>query len=410
MAKNPTSGLAVIVNLKSPITHLTPHLRQPVIRQLLWLFLISRAFFMELGGLAYIYLPHAWIESPPGTLPPTGQLIYHVTLGLWAHWDGLWYLSIAKFGYLNRPTATAFFPLYPFLIHLLGGGVTAGVVISLISFAFTLWFLFHLTQYEFGPRIAWDAVLVLAFFPTAFYTNAVYSESLFMALAVGSLYFARTRRYFLAGPLAAAATLVSMYGLLLSAPLLFLLWKQEQHRLKPLFHALWAPLGLIGYMSFLLIRFGDPFVFEHAQSNWGRHFEWVGGTLWTATLKAWQVVAQAFNMHVLFATGTPSLDPSNFYNWLFAVFLIAVLVFSIKRLPFYLWFYELLAIALPFSYPANGYPLMSLPRLVMEAFPVFIALGLWIGGNSLRRFGYFVVALPIGMLFVALFATAHWVA
>ncbi|HBQ96275.1 MAG TPA: hypothetical protein DD856_15735, partial [Sulfobacillus sp.] len=102
--------------------------------------------------------------------------------------------------------------------------------------------------------------------------------------------------------------------------------------------------------------------------------------------------------------------PSNFYNWLFAIFLIAVLVFSIRRLPLYLWVYEFLAIMVPFSYPATGYALMSLPRLDMEAFPAFIALGLAIHQNPGRRLTYFVLALPLGVLFVSLFATAHWVA
>lgn len=63
MAKDLTSDSAVIVNPKAQLTHLTPHVKWPVVRLLLWLFVISRAFFMEIGGLAYIYLPHAWIES-----------------------------------------------------------------------------------------------------------------------------------------------------------------------------------------------------------------------------------------------------------------------------------------------------------------------------------------------------------
>ncbi|MCL4494586.1 MAG: hypothetical protein M1294_07180 [Firmicutes bacterium] len=410
MAKDPVSDAAVAVGRKAPLLHLSPHLKWSAIRPLLWLFLISRAFFMEIGGLAYIYLPHAWVESPPGTLPPGGQLLYHVTFGLWSHWDGLWYLSIANRGYLNHPTATAFFPLYPWLIRLFGGGVISGVFLSLLCFGLTLWFLFHLTRLEFGSGVAWDAVLVLAFFPTAFYANAVYSEPLFMALAIGALYFARTRQYMVAGPMAMAATLASMYGILLSVPLLLLIWRQEHHRLRPLLNVLWPPLGLAVYMTFLLIRFGDPLVFEHAQSNWARHFDWFGSTFWAATLEAWKARGQAINLHQIFAHGMPQLGPSNFYNWLFAIFLIAVLVFSIRRLPLYLWVYEFLAIMVPFSYPATGYALMSLPRLVMEAFPAFIALGLAIHQNPGRRLTYFVLALPLGVLFVSLFATAHWVA
>ncbi len=408
MAKDLTSESPALFPVQTPSP--TPRLKWPTVKHLFWLFVISRAFFMELGGLAYIYLPHAWVESPPNTLPPSGQLLYHVTFGLWAHWDGLWYLSIANMGYANRPTATAFFPLYPLGVHLLGGGVVGGVLLSLLCFAVTLWFLFRLTQYEFGDRIAWNAVLALAFFPTSFYANAVDSESLFMAAAIGSLYFARTRRYRIAGPLAMAATLVSMYGLLLAIPLLYLAWTQEGHRIRPLLYSLWAPLGLVLYMGFLLIRFGDPLVFEHAQSNWGRHFQWVGATLWAATVKAWQVAGQAFSLHTLFATGMPQLSASNFYNWIFALFLLIMLALSVKYLPAYLWIYEVLALLVPFSYPATGNPLMSLPRLVLEAFPTFITLGLVISRKPWHKTLYFIASLPLGILFVALYATAHWVA
>ena len=201
-----------------------------------------------------------------------------------------------------------------------------------------------------------------------------------------------------------------MNGLLLSAPLLFLIWRQEHHRWRPLVHVFWPPLGLGVYMTFLLIRFGDPLVFEHAQSNWARHFAWFGSTLWSATIEAFKAWEQALSFGHLFAQGVPHLGTSNFYNWVFALFLIAILVYSIWRLPLYLWVYELLAIMVPFSYPAVGYALMSLPRLVMEAFPVFIALGLAIHHKPWRRRLYFVFALPLGILFVSLFATAHWVA
>ncbi len=410
MAKDLTSQSPAFVAPDNRAPRTSPHLGWPTVKSLIWLFVISRAFFMEIGALAYIYLPHAWVEAPPGTLPPAGTFLYHITFGFWAHWDGLWYLSIAKAGYANRTTSTAFFPLYPLAIHLFGGGVVAGVLISLASFCITLWFLFRLVQWEFGTRVAWNAVLVMAFFPTAFYANAVYSEPLFMALAIASLYFARTRRYAIAGPLATLATLTSIYGLLLAFSLLYLAWTQEGHRIRPLLYSLWAPFGLVIYMGFLLYRFGDPFVFEHAQSNWGRHFEWIGGTLWSAAIRAYQVAGHALDVHTLFATGTPSLGPSNFYNVIFAIFLIVILIFSIKRLPVYLWLYEGLALLVPFSYPATGNPLMSLPRLVLEAFPVFIALGLLVSRRPSYRYIYFVMALPLGMLFVALFATAHWVA
>lgn len=382
----------------------------PLLAAVGWVFVLSRLFFVEVASLGYIYLPHAWIEAPEGTLPPTGGLLYHVLVGLWAHWDGLWYLSIATYGYQNRPTATAFFPLYPLAIKMTGGSVLSGIFVSLLAFLVALYFLARLAELEWGPRTAWYAVLALAFFPTAFYANAVYSESLFLMLASASLYFLRTRRYWIAGPLGALATLVTMYGILLVLPFFWVIGRQEGWRFKKLLHVLWMPLGLSVYMAYLVPLFGDPLIFEKAQSNWGRHFEWFPITIWQGLVAAWHSWPDAVNFAVLFQRGAPSTVPSNLYNVLFTLFALAVLVFSIKRLPFYLWLYAAAALFMPLSYPAEGNPLMSMPRLVLEAFPLFLGLGNIMARTPWVRAVYFVVAIPLGVLLVTLFATAHWVA
>lgn len=380
------------------------------IRLVLWIVVLSRLFFMEAASLAYMYLPHAWVESPPGTLPPTGSLLYRATLGLWVHWDGLWYYSIANFGYAGRATATAFFPLFPLTLRIFQGSVIGGVVISLVSFIGAEWFLVRLVNQEFGQKAAWYAGLALAFFPTAFYANAVYSESLFLVLALGALYYFRNRRYWVAGPLAALTTLVSIYGVLLAAPFLILLWQQEGRYWKKYFHVVWPSIGLLVYMGFLLTKFADPLIFEHAQSNWGRHSAWIWITLWTAGKAALRAMPAALNPVALFRVGMPSLGPSNFYNLVFALFAIATVIFTFKRLPFYLWIYMVLALLVPLSYPAVGAPLMSMPRLLLESFPLFIGLGVLMTEKAWFRWTYFLVSLPLGLLLVSLFATAHWVA
>lgn len=380
------------------------------VRLVVWIVVLSRLFFMEAGSLAYMYLPHAWVEAPPGTLPPSGSLLYRATLGLWVHWDGLWYYSIANFGYAGRATATAFFPLFPLTLRIFQGSVIGGVIISLISFIGAEWFLVRLVNQEFGQKTAWYAGLALAFFPTAFYANAVYSESLFLLLAMGALYYFRNRRYWIAGPLAALTTLVSIYGVLLAAPFLILLWQQEGLRWKKYFHVLWPPGGLLAYMGFLLIKFGDPLIFEHAQSNWGRHSALIWTTLWLAFKSALHALPQALSPAALFRVGMPSLGPSNFYNLVFALAAIATVIFTFQRLPFYLWIYMVLALLVPLSYPAVGNPLMSMPRLLLESFPLFIGFGVLMTEKTWFRWTYFIVSLPLGLLFVSLFATAHWVA
>ncbi|MDA8193668.1 MAG: mannosyltransferase family protein [Thermaerobacter sp.] len=382
----------------------------PAIKTLAWVFVLSRIFFIEVASLAYIYLPHAWVEAPQGTLPPPGDMLYRSLIGLWVHWDGLWYLSIATFGYQGRPTATAFFPLYPLTMRLLGAGVVSGMLVSVVAFAGALWFFYQLVRIDLGERTAWYAILGLAFFPTAFYANAVYSESLFLVLATSSLYFGRIRRYWLAGPLAALATLVTMYGILLAAPLAWLIWRQEGFRLRVLAQVLWVPAGVAAYMAYLMPLFGDPLVFERAQSNWGRHFLPPYQTLWQAARFSWRYAAQATNLQTLFALGPPSSAISNFWNFLFALVAIALLLAAARRIPFYLVLYAGLALLVPLSYPAQGNPLMSMPRLVLEAFPVFAGLGALMARWRTVRYVYFALAIPTGILFVALFATAHWVA
>lgn len=411
MAKNWMSGENPTVQLVDKSTNLEPsHKGSSVLKAILWVVILSRIFFVEVAGLAYIYLPQAWIQAPQGTLPPTGNLLYQALSGLWVHWDGLWYLSIATFGYHGRPTATAFFPLYPLSMKLFGGGVVGGVIVSLLAFGIALFYLNRLVTLELGRQVAWYTLLALAFFPTAFYLNAVYSEALFLALAVASLYYLRTGKYWAAGPLGALATLCTVYGGLLVLPFLWIIWRREGFRIKKLLHLLWMPAGILVYMLFLFKRFGDPLMFESAQSNWSRHPEIFVVTLYQGILAAWRAIPQFFNYHHLFAPGNPSLVPGNFVNILFALFAIVILILSARRIPFYLWIYSLAALMIPLSYPATGFPLMSMPRLCLEAFPLFIGLGSIMARVRWTRAVYFIAAIPMGMLLTALFATAHWVA
>ena len=163
------------------------------IKALAWIFVLSRLFFEEIAGLAYVYLPHGWAEYPAGVLGTEAPLAYRVLIRMWAHWDGQWYLMIARQGY-PYPQSTAFFPLYPMLVRYLGGSSVIGALaISWCATALAVVMLYRLVRLEFGDRVAWFSVLALLFFPTSFYTQAVYSEAIFLALAVSSLYYLRLR-------------------------------------------------------------------------------------------------------------------------------------------------------------------------------------------------------------------------
>ena len=193
-------------------------------------------------------------------------------------------------------------------------------------------------------------------------------------------------------------------------PFLWVIYRNHGFRIKKLLHALWMPLGLVSYMIFLIPRFGDPLVFEKVQQYWGRHFEFFPITIYQAFQSAWTNAASALNPHQLFALGVPSTSPGNLFNLVFGLFAIVIAVLSAKRIPFYLYIYMIAALLIPFTYPAQGDPLMSMPRLVLEAWPLFLGLGSIMARVRWTRAVYFIVSIPFGMLLTALFATAHWVA
>jgi Gpi18-like mannosyltransferase len=59
---------------------------------------------------------------------------------------------------------------------------------------FALYFLYRIAEKYYGLKVARATVLTFAFFPTAFFLNAVYTEALFVALSAGSFWAAAVRR------------------------------------------------------------------------------------------------------------------------------------------------------------------------------------------------------------------------
>ncbi|SMC04191.1 hypothetical protein SAMN00768000_1510 [Sulfobacillus thermosulfidooxidans DSM 9293] len=377
---------------------------------LMFVVVLSRAFFQEIGTLAYIYLPHAWVDAPQGEIPPHGGLWFQSLVGFWAHWDGYWYLSIAQYGYQGRPTATAFFPLYPWLLHLFGATIWAGIALSLFFFASSSLFLFLWAQKEWDVHVAWMAVVVYAFFPTAYYLSAVYTESLYMTWVFLTLYLVQARHYRLAFITTALATLTSIYGLLLAALLFVRIWQREKDFWRAVGYSLGPVVGLGIYMVFLTWRFHDPLIFQSVQSNWGRHFAWPWVTLSQAVHDAWLHHQALWNFPQLFASGPAHGFDINFYDALFMMFSLIMVIIYGRYLPLYLWAYLVPALCVTLFFPSAKQPLMSFPRLIFEDFPILLATAIGLTRQSFWRTGYWVGSLYLGALLTALFATAHWVA
>jgi hypothetical protein len=380
----------------------------------------SRLLFLVVGVLSHAYMA----PVAPGGYPrePSGALNY------WAHWDGGWFSAIAQFGYDGSdtlaeplwPSSANFFPLYPMTIRagtLIGGGPALwGVLISLAASLATLYFLYELSRDLFDAEVARAATLSLAFFPTAFFLNAVYSEGLFLATAIGAVWAARVRGDFvLAGALGCLAAATRNVGVLVLLPLV-----HESIRRRRAGAAAWpsltalalVPLGLLTYMFWLWRWSSDPLLFSTVvQRTWGRRLTSPAVTL----ERAWDgaVNGAHWAAHPISVLSVPETNPfwnaTETFNLAFLVLLAVLVVGVAVTLPAGLTLYAVAVAALPVLTPASVQALASLPRYFLAAFPVFIFLGVVLARRRVVLAVWLTASTALGVLFTLFFTTWRWV-
>jgi len=188
-------------------------------------------------------------------------------------WDGHWFLGIADHGYRGVPldlvdafgrrtdaTAFAFFPGYPSLVAgvawlpwvsvfgaALGVNVASGTVaaVGLGRLGSTI---------TGSPRVGLLLVVLFAAAPMGVVLSMTYSEALFCALGVWALNGVLEQRWMLAGVCTAFAGLVrpTAAALVLAVVLAAVVaMVRRRGGLRPWVAALLAPLGLLGYLSWV---------------------------------------------------------------------------------------------------------------------------------------------------------------
>lgn len=347
-------------------------------------------------------------------------------IGPAVRWDSMWFLGIADTGYASDPGRPAFFPLYPGLValvsHITGTFALAGIVVSVLCFFAGLVFFHLLATIEVGAVAANWATMALALFPGAFWFSSVYSESLFLMLSVGAVYFARERRWLPAAVLGALAAATRSAGVLLVIPLALLWW--DAHRADPERNGwsglLAAPAVLLGLLAVSLtmvtmgLDFGSPF---SAQERWGRTFQgpWVG--LWDGTTAAWDGVRQLIHgrpppLYFEKAGGDPmAIARHNLLLWITLVVAVVPAAAAWKWLRPAHAAYATAALLLPLSYPVEPQPLMSLPRFVAVLYPLPLVVGVWMARGPRWRGGTLLVISAIWLAVVSgLVTNWRWVA
>ena len=216
-----------------------------------------------------------------------------------AKWDGQHYLQIASTGYDHKLTFLAngkparmniaFFPLYPLLMSL-SHTVTrlplklCGLLISLLASLATAVGLGVLLEPLFGRRAALMTVTLWAVGIDAIVQSMLYGQSLIAALAVWGAIAARRRRYLFAALCAFGAGLTHSTGIGLIVVVMVgaALGIREAVRRKawraaaaPAAAFVLAPMGLLGYIVFLAVRFhrADAWFLAESAPGWNSQFD-----------------------------------------------------------------------------------------------------------------------------------------
>ncbi len=331
---------------------------------------------------------------------------------VWARWDSDWYLRIAEHGYAraDEAAAAAFYPLYPALLWL-GGTLLGGhpaLAGFLLAFPLTLGafaLLYALARHHVDDAAAARAVAYLAFFPYAFFLQAVYSEATFLVLAIGAFLAAERRRFLLAGALAGGAMLTRPVGFALFAGLV-VLSVSSTRRLRDVAGLAVAPVLFSIFPVVLAADGHSPLAFVSSE----RHWRELGVLGWARG--AARAVEGAGTGAADVAAALPSLplEPLLYVTQLVTLVVFAALsVIAWRRLGSGYGTYCLLSLAMPVWAPADPWPYVSIERFALALFPCFIVAGALVARPTPHRVllgasgaaGVGVIALWVRGSFVA---------
>lgn len=307
-------------------------------------------------------------------------------------WDGIWYLRIVRFGYpdyvpsgitYDDPEArVAFFPMYPWLVGvadriLPGGDTFAALFVNLVLGGVFIVLVGLLARRWFGDRAARPAMVVMAFFPGSFVLSFAYSEALLLTLAAGCLLALSHERWFVAGLLAAVATATRPNGIALVAATLVaaLIVVRRSRQWSALVAPVLAPIGFVVYQLWIDRHAGETRVWFRVQGE-----AWKEGASFGLT--AIRNTLEAFTQ--------PLTSPTDLITAAAFLATIAVVAIAIKvRVPLPAAAYSAVVIALMLM-PAT---VTARPRFLFTAFPLFIALAVWLDDERRRHWWPYLLAM-----------------
>ena len=212
-------------------------------------------------------------------------------LNLPLRWDAGWYLQIAAEGYtfIERSGSRlqqniVFFPAYPMLVRVtalmlgnkMGMLVVGGTIVSVACFVIALIYLFQLAREPLSDDQAATALWFLAAYPFALFFGAIYTESLYLAGAIGAFYHLRRGELVRAGAWGLLVGLTRPNGAFMCLPLVLCVFDRTLKRrgLVPTIVAAAMPaVGALLYSAYIWRLSGDPLAWAAGHAAWGRHYQ-----------------------------------------------------------------------------------------------------------------------------------------
>ena len=403
-------------------TRLVSLWQDPAMKTAVSLYIILRIFLSVWAIVALQINPLPEIPDevlrPYLDQPVLDEGVAGALLGPWQRFDTLRYTRIASQGYAFEEDSV-FPPLYPLGIRIFGdlfGGSHAAYMFTaiLISNAACLGLfvvVYKLTAKEFDESLSARTLIYLALFPVGFFLMAPYTESLFILLAVTSIWAANRDKFVWAGVLGLLASLTRLTGWVLFVPLAYEFWRRYlgygSWKIEPsswyrrniiaLIMVFFPPLGMVLFIVYRWL-IGLPSLPIIYAEYWYQRTGIPGVDLLTA-------------LNTMFAGGQARAGEFTlWFDFFVTLLLIGTTIHAIFRFNRPTWgFYSgmlLLFILLPTS---EVKPLYSFSRYTLAFIPTFMLLAEY-GRNPIIHRIILYTSLALYLYFSGQFVVWGWVA
>lgn len=370
---------------------------------------ISQAQLIEFTFIAVFVLAVRFSVMLEGYLA-TGPARSPGLVRTWSQWDSRAYLTLAAGGYRAseadpqyRLFLSHFPPLYPILIrvvNLASGAPLAGsgLAVSLTAITLASYLLYRLVLLDFGDRRAAEfSVAFLNVFPTSYFANAVYSESLFLLLVIGGFFLLRQGRLAASAWASSAAILTRLMGVTLVPSYLISLLRERPVPLRRYFTLVLPVLAVAAYLAINAAYFGKPFYFleEYTTDKYSHKL------LTVPFRETFSNLPQTVR-HVAKGELTSYFMMTMGWGSLFTALALVLTAIGARWMPLEYSVYALSTLLFFNSFNRG----ISNARYTFAVFPMYIVLGR--SGNTLVKVAVLALFLFLLFPFSGIFASGSW--